>query len=992
MKPIRLLCLLALAWTATLPPTAEASYFGDTLGISPYKSWKTLATPRFDIHYTAGLEETAKKTAQYLEEAHAVLKESLFWEPHHRVQILLLDNSDAANGSSGPVVRFGITLYTTPPESWFSIGNTDDWLRMLCMHEYTHYLNMDPVQGWMWALWVLFGDAVRPNTLWTTWMLEGLAVYMESAHTQAGGGRSAFYEMILRTAVRDQKLGDPSFMNLDRLQGDNPWFPEGETPYFFGYHLMNEVAHGARKSTQTADGRDPLAFGDQVFGRLSMRSGGRVPFFVNGNLQAVTGRRWRQVWADWAGRSVARMQTELTTLGKRPLTPVEALTPYELELLGPKPSPDGRLLAYTADTDDHSRTGLFIKDLPSGEIRRLTSKRMGATHAFTPDGRWILTSSLRPIHEYDTYSDLLAVDAGSGAEVWLTEGLRAKDPALSPDGRTLVFSVSRQSTVGVAAARLQYTAGEDPRLTDIRDLYFPPALDRASQPTVSADGKWAVFSIHRNGQVGDDLVRVSLEGGKPETIVHDGSRNQYPTFSPDGALVYVSDRSGVENVYRDREGEAPVMLTHVDTGVRFPSFDSKGALYLSHFELAGWAAGRVDHPSNSTDWRSVAVTAEGPNGAHGADPVPPAATITDEGAYSPGPTLWPPRQWAPFIQGSGSGLYFSGELLGFDALDLHEYSLIAAYDTYVGMLEGSAQYSYRGLGPTVSLSIEQTTPFIQSGSHGPSEFDRRTRATVTASIPLRGEWSVFLPALSFSWERTVTHFRSTTPDTLLGSPPLPVATAGFSLSNAESSPLAITTERGYRLTAAGRYYGLAAPGVWKGAATARVYLPISGHTILTPAVAFAVANRNGGYSPALVEVEGGTPALLNFVSPFAGSGSPFSGLEGLSLRGYGQSFRSLQAAVGSADLAFPLARIFSGKDTLPLFAENLLGYVFGESAYFPTSRVALPSVGGGLKLTGTLFVHAPAALTLAVHQGLRPEFGGETQLVVSFQASGVLGL
>ena len=43
-----------------------------------------------------------------------------------------------------------------------------------------HFLNMDNTRGFYTFLRYMFGDLILPNTLWPTWMLEGLAVYEET--------------------------------------------------------------------------------------------------------------------------------------------------------------------------------------------------------------------------------------------------------------------------------------------------------------------------------------------------------------------------------------------------------------------------------------------------------------------------------------------------------------------------------------------------------------------------------------------------------------------------------------------------------------------------------------------------------------------------------------------------------------------------------------------------------------------------------------------
>src|SRR3712207_1369802 len=93
------LSLIAL-WAAPALAFAQA---GHALGFSPYWDWKTLESERFRVTFPAGLEDTAQKSAAYLEEAHRLLAPFLAWEPAFRTQVVLVDNADAANGLTTPV-------------------------------------------------------------------------------------------------------------------------------------------------------------------------------------------------------------------------------------------------------------------------------------------------------------------------------------------------------------------------------------------------------------------------------------------------------------------------------------------------------------------------------------------------------------------------------------------------------------------------------------------------------------------------------------------------------------------------------------------------------------------------------------------------------------------------------------------------------------------------------------------------------------------------
>src|SRR5690606_9160490 len=102
----------------------------------------------------------------------------------------------------------------------------------------------------------LLGDQWRPNSLWTRWMIEGLAVYNETKFSRGGRGRGSYYDAILRSAVEHGALNTAEFVTLDMLTGDTPYHPSGENPYLFGYQLFNQIAKDPdlARASKTRDG------------------------------------------------------------------------------------------------------------------------------------------------------------------------------------------------------------------------------------------------------------------------------------------------------------------------------------------------------------------------------------------------------------------------------------------------------------------------------------------------------------------------------------------------------------------------------------------------------------------------------------------------------------------------------------------------------------------------------------------------------------------
>ena len=115
-------------------------------------------------------------------------------------------------------------------------------------------------------------------------------------------------------------------------------------------------------------------------------------------------------------------------------------------------------------------------------------------------------------------------------------GQRARDPAVSPDGRRIAFSMNEHSESVLA---VMDAVPDAPASVVWRGERY----DQAYQPAWSPDGTRIAFSAWRNGGYRDILV-VELASGKVDEITHDRAIDMSPAWSPDGRYIYFdSDRT-----------------------------------------------------------------------------------------------------------------------------------------------------------------------------------------------------------------------------------------------------------------------------------------------------------------------------------------------------------------------------------------------------------------------------------------------------------------
>lgn len=1000
--------LLAVLSFFLLFPAAQAQ-IGDPLSLSPYWDWKTIETEHFRLSFPKELTPLAQLSANYFEEAHRVMSPQLLWAPHTQTQILLVDNADAANGLTTPVGRFGILLYLTPPDDHFSTQYYDNWLRLLIFHEYTHLLNIDATTSFYTPLRYLFGDILLPNSLWPTWMLEGLAVYDETRYTTSGRGRSPYYDMIFRTAFDEGVLDTSQFITLDMLSPNFPYFPYGENVYAFGYSLMNQLAR-THLGTETADGKDTISVGpsghegEALLGELSLRSSARIPYFINGNVENISGKDWYTLWSNWVEETGARARQDIKTIRSQPQTRIKKITQGGQGTLGAAFSNDGRWMAYTQDSAD-APFSLYLMNLKTQKTERLYEKIEGANVVFTPDSKFLVYSTLNRVGNYNLWSDLKYYSIERHTEETLSTGLRARDPDVSGDGLWITYTVSHNGTTGLALAPLKKSKshkGENQlTLGASRELFWPAQLDAIHSPKFSNDARRIYFSWHVNGKISEEIALFDRDTNTTSVIVNNGKMNYYPALKPGASksaqtddIVYVCDSTGVDNLCEtrgDAKGKPPQMITNTTGGFAFPTFDSQGALYANTFSHKGWDIAQIE-PGAPVNSKEITISK------------PPAPTSDPESTPHPDTktypvdnySIWPsilPRQWAPALLVSSGETYLGGEILGFDAIDLHSYVVAAAYDTLVKQADYLVSYTNRQFGPSITFLIDDYTSNVITSGAGNSliAYDRNLNYTVMAEFPFQYTYSTLTPYLALTGNRNFLFVPGATSgnnSAIAASYFVPYIDAILFYSEAHNSKLAITSEEGRNAQIGERTYLNSGTAYEKILVSDQEYLRtdfLLKHSVLVPTLNYSRVNRfnSNGYLNTNVTVEGRQAGrLLNTL--------PGQSMTSLALRGYPlETFYAKDAAVASVDYRFPVWPIFRGLGTNPAYFSQLHGFVFGEDTYFPSGHLikSLPSAGGGLQLDMTVLNTIPFTASTEYHKGFRQDFGGKAEVFFQILAN-----
>ena len=937
----------------------------------PSFTWTTLETPHFLIHFHQGGEAVAQRAAVVAEDVHARLVPRIRWEPGEKTRIVLVDALDEANGLASPYPYNQMILYLTHPagREGFGVMAVDDWLHLLITHEYAHILQLDMVASLPEGLQSVFGRLYFPNLFQPIWMIEGLATYEETEQTAGGRGRSPGADMVLRTAMLED-----GFPELDLMSVFPDSWPSGQVPYLFGESFTRFIAEKY--------GREKLAGISETY------SGRWFPFLVESTARKALGEEYPSLWAEWRQSLRERYGRTAEEIRAKGLTASDQLTHKGFLATGPAYAPDGRQIAYAVLQGDEF-PGIYLAAADGSGQRKLAenvfpSSASGLT--WSADGSRLFFTKLEIERNTNAYNDLYALDAATGKESRLTKGLRARDPHLSPDGKTLVFVMNRMGMTRIALLNLDATSGRPAEERDIVPVTsWGP--EQYETPRWSPDGTRIAAGLWQPGGKRDIRV-LDTAGNVVEKVTDDRAVDCGPAWSPDGKhLFFSSDRSGVFNLYAyELASKRLFQVTNVLGGafapspapdggsLAFASYSSRGYdIHVLKLDPASW------RPAEPYQERYPAVVYEDRSVQASARPYSPLSTVY-------------PRFWLPWFGYSQESGWLVGALtLGQDVVQRHSYLAQALYGPKNGRFWYGIDYFYDGLYPTVHLHASDTDVtygdfFADPG--GTRDYVERER-TLGASL--------IIPLLKFRSQHALTvGYRRRDLSSLSDLPPW----TGYT-GQLPAEGILASGRLAYLYNSSRRY--------------AFSISPEDGRTVEAGAERFAEAlgsdfeytkysldwheyqNLPWKHHVLLLRVFGGTstgnpPPQGAYQLGGDNPGDVTLSLNdrSVSLRGYPTNvLRGEKAFLGSLEYRFPVVDLEKGSGTTPFFYRRLHGAVFLEagSAWYGDYDWASDirrSVGAEARLDMTFAFSLPLTIRFVIARGLDEE--GETQAYIGLWA------
>jgi Tol biopolymer transport system component len=562
----RPLAAAAMAVALGAAPSAQAQYFGQNKVQYRDFDFKVLKTANFDIYYYPEEEAAVEQSARLAERWYARFSRLLNHRFARRQPLVLyashphFEQTNVVSGFIGEgtggvteVLKRRVVMPLAGP-----LAETDHVLG----HELVHAFQFD-----MTGRGGATSTSNIPNALrLPLWFIEGMAEYLSV------GPVDPHTAMWMRDAARREKL--PTIRQLN----DPDYFP-----YRYGQALWSYVA-----------GR----WGDEVVAQ-ALRSAARQsdPERI---LESVTGlgheelsKQWHQAIRD-AYAPIYATKKDPTHYGRLLISEQNA---GDMNV-APALSPDGSRVVFFSEKDLFS-IDLFVADAATGRVRRKLVETASDPHFdslqfINSSGDWDAAGArfvFGGIRKGNP--NLVIIDPASGdrqREIPLPELGEITDPTWAPDGQRVAFSAVVGGLTDLYVYDLRRAAAR--RLTS--DAYAD------LQPSWSPDGRTIAFVTDRFSSNLDALRagNYRLAAIDPETgdirplPSFEAGKNIDPEWSADGgSLFFISDRTGVSNVYRlDVGAGTTTQVTDLVTGVSgitalSPSLSAgRGRLVFSVYE------------------------------------------------------------------------------------------------------------------------------------------------------------------------------------------------------------------------------------------------------------------------------------------------------------------------------------------------------------------------------------------------------------------------
>jgi hypothetical protein len=553
-------------------------------------NWCTIETEHFYVHYHNGAERTAKVVAKVAEEVYDPITSLYEHIPDQKVSFVIKDYDDYSNG--------GAYFYDNKIEIWapaldFDLRGTHNWLRNVVTHEFTHIIQIQTsmkfgrrVPG-IYFQWLNYEEERRQDVLYgypnvivsypvsgfvvPSWFAEGTAQYNRP---QLGyESWDSHRDMILRTRTLDSTL-----LTWNEMGVFGKTSLGNESAYNSGFAFVRYISQH---------------YGDDAVKKISREISRPDALTIDGAIERAIGKDGEAVYNEWKKYLTEDYQRRVEPIRKKRVEG-DIIASSGFGNFYPAFSPNGNKIAYTSnkEADYFGLSSLYLYDCPTNKEKKIID-HVRSSLSWSPDGNGIFYSKISNDNpHWSGLSDIYSYDLSQKEEKRLTHGLRAHNPSLSPDGKTIVFATGSDGTMNVGIIKPDGSGFK--QLTNYKDG------EQIFTPKWSPDGTTIVFGFAKRDE--QDIAKIDTATGIVEILIEGKDDSRNPVYTADGkGILFASDRTGIFNIYRyDVDRHTIEQITNVLGGAVMPASNANSDIAIALYTAGGYKISLISsaHPDD----------------------------------------------------------------------------------------------------------------------------------------------------------------------------------------------------------------------------------------------------------------------------------------------------------------------------------------------------------------------------------------------------------
>jgi hypothetical protein len=518
-----------------------------------YFEWKYYSTPHFDIYYYYGGQKLAKHLAQTIEEDFLRITDIMGYAPYNKTKIFLFNSNIDYNQSNVGLneAQFDISGQTNFLKTHIEVAFSGSYqeFREETIYKISKLFVKDMLFGGG-----LVSEVFQSNSLFTVpeWFISGVSAYIAY-------GWSAEMDDFVRNFLVNNRA-----RNIDKL--------EGKEAELAGQSIWNFIS--------------------EKYGRINISNTLNLTRIIRNEEKSITNtlgipmqaflNEYRYFYID----NFTEMDTEKPSKKNQLSKPWKKGLNYKSKI-----SPNGEFLAYSIN--NKGRFKVKLREISSGKEKTIfkggQSRLEEFEDTFAPAMDWGDSTTfgivsyergVNFLYLYNPYTnktqkrDLRRFDQVNQIDIY-------------PNGKTAVLSANIN-----AQSDLYLISTGRPNIRRLTNDVFDNL-----HPAFIPETKRIVFSSNRNSDsistefqysdIAKSFNLFELDIDKPDKLrqlTKDFAKNSKVVIPDSSAIFYVSDKSGIYNLYRfDTEKKTSKQVTSYGTSIR--SFDIRPDLNYYSFTL-----------------------------------------------------------------------------------------------------------------------------------------------------------------------------------------------------------------------------------------------------------------------------------------------------------------------------------------------------------------------------------------------------------------------